>query len=117
MLAVLSLTACSKASDIPVRQQYWEKEMAAGLKDGASRAELEAFFGARGQALRCYSSYENAYKRGTGNDRCSMTDMSSRGGFDNLPTYLIIIFTMKDGRSISREISSTTAPDIDLNNM
>lgn len=100
LLAGLGLMACGR--NVDERKAYWEKEIAASLKPGATQAELEAFAKARGQTLECYQDYRRE-------NVCSIEDKQSAGGTANRPTRLLVLFTLKSGKLASHEISMTQA--------
>lgn len=100
LLAALALSACGR--NVDERKAYWEKEIAASLKPGSTRAELEAFAKDRGQPLECFQNYRRE-------DVCSIEDKQSAGGTANRPTRLLVLFTLKDGKLVSHEISMTQA--------
>jgi hypothetical protein len=108
ILLTLALTAllagCNARTDrnIEERTKYWEKEMAVGLKSGATKAEMELFFKTRGEKLDCYQNYARE-------DQCDITDNQSKGGFSNKPMKLAVILKMKDDKFVSHSFTTTPA--------
>jgi hypothetical protein len=88
--------------NIEERTAYWEKELSASLKPGASREDIEAFATAHGEQLDCYQNYDRE-------DKCDFTDSKSAGGSSGHPMKLTIIFTLKEGRLVSHELTTTLA--------
>jgi hypothetical protein len=103
VLATL-LAACNAKTDrnIDERTKYWEKEISANLKAGATKAELESFFKTRGENLHCYQNYARE-------DLCDVTDNQSKGGFSNKPMKLAVILKMKDDKFVSHSFTTTPA--------
>ena len=83
------------------RKEYWEREIAASLKPGSPKEELEAFASKNGLVLDCYQSYG-------GGDRCDFQDQESTGGTSSHPMKLLAVFTLQDGVIAAHEL--TVAP-------
>jgi hypothetical protein len=102
VLAFVFVRGMSSGTNIDKRQKYWEKEIPAGLKNGATKEELSAFAGSHGQTLRCYQNYKKE-------DQCSFDDNQSLGGSRNLPMRLTVAFTMKGDKVTSQDFGITPA--------
>jgi hypothetical protein len=91
----------SGGTNIEEREKYWKREIAEGVKPGATKQELEAFASKHGETLHCYMN-------GKRQDVCDIRDSQSRGGSRNLPMQLGAFFVMKDDKVVSHELD--TAP-------
>jgi hypothetical protein len=102
VLAFFFARTMSSGTNIDKRQKYWEKEIPAALKSGATKSDLEAFASSHGQALRCYQN-------GKREDVCSFDDTQSLGGSRNLPMRLNVSFTMKGDKTASQDFGVVPA--------
>ena len=102
VIAVVLARGMSSGTNIESRQKHWEKQIAEGLKTGATKAELEAFAKSRGQTLNCYQNYKRE-------DQCDFEDGESAGGSRNHPMKLAVIFVMKDNKVASHQFTTAMA--------
>ncbi len=102
VVAITIARGMSGGTNIDKRQKHWEKEIAEGLKSGATREDLQAFASGRGQTLDCYQNYKRE-------DQCSFDDNQSLGGSRNLPLRLAVIFAIQDDKVASHQFATTPA--------
>lgn len=101
--AVFIARSISTGSNIDKREKYWKEEISKSIHIGTSKDELEIFAKSHGQALHCYQNYN------TKENQCDFDDNQSFGGTTRLPMRLAVIFTIKNDKVISHQLTTTLA--------